>query len=385
MAKELLIFDMKKWFLDIYNNDLVSYKKHIGQKEIKYAKTDMIKLILVVLRNLFVYIYIINLLVNEKMPVSYFLLYFSAINGFDSWIEGILFELSIIARKSVDITYMREFLDYEEKFLFKEGEPIKRLDTYDIELKNVSYTYPNSNKICVNHINLKMKQGEKIAIVGLNGAGKTTLIKIICGFVKPDSGEVLLNGENIDIYNKADYYRLFSAVFQNFSILAGTVANNVAQTMEHIDYEKVKKCLKQSGLYEKIESLPDKYHTHMGKEVYDDAIEFSGGEKQKLMLSRALYKDAPIFILDEPTAAMDPIAEKMIYEQYDQLTKGKSVLFISHRLASTRFCDRIILLNDGSIIEEGTHEELLKKHGKYYELFQVQSQYYREHDMTTKE
>ena len=381
MAKEILIFNMKQWMLNIYNDDLILYKKYIEQKEIKYAKSDIIKLFLSVLRNLIVYIYIIDLLINEKMPVSYFLLYFNAINGFDSWIEGILSEISIMARQGVDIAHMREFLDYEEKFLFEEGEHIKRLNAYDIELRNVSYTYPKSNKICINKINLKIKQGEKIAIVGLNGAGKTTLIKLICGFVKPDSGEILLNGKNIDIYNKTDYYSLFSAVFQNFSILAGTVANNVAQTMENIDYEKMKKCLKQSGLYEKIESLPDKYNTHMGKEVYDDAIEFSGGETQKLLLSRALYKDAPIFILDEPTAAMDPIAEKLIYEQYDQLTKGKSVVFISHRLASTRFCDRIILISDGSIIEEGTHDELLKNQGKYYELFNIQSQYYQENNM----
>jgi len=200
----------------------------------------------------------------------------------------------------------------------------------------------------------------------------------MCGFLDPTKGRVLLNGVDIKTYNRRDYYKLFSAVFQEFSLLAGTIATNVAQTEENINIEKVKKCIEQADLREKIETMPKGYDTYLNREVYDEAVMLSGGETQRLMLARALYKDAPFVVLDEPTAALDPIAESQIYEKYNEMTKGKSSVYISHRLASTRFCDRIILIDGSNILEEGTHEELIQKGGKYAELFAVQSKYYEE-------
>lgn len=227
-------------------------------------------------------------------------------------------------------------------------------------------------------MNLTIHPGEKLAIVGLNGAGKTTLVKLLCGFLDPTRGRVLLNGQDVREFNRREYYSLFSAVFQEFSILDVTVAENVSQQAEGTDEERVWDCLEKAGLTKAIQALPQGLQTHVGREVYLDGVVFSGGQTQRLMLARALYKNAPILLLDEPTAALDPIAENDIYQKYDSMTAGKLSVFISHRLASTRFCDRILFLKDGVIGEEGTHESLLRLGGDYAKLFEVQSRYYQE-------
>ncbi|MDE5866028.1 MAG: ABC transporter ATP-binding protein/permease, partial [Lachnospiraceae bacterium] len=196
----------------------------------------------------------------------------------------------------------------------------------------------------------------------------------------PTVGRVLLDGQDIRNYNRADYYTMFSAVFQDFSLLAGTIAVNVAQNDVGIDMERVKACVEKAGLRQKVESMSGGYETYLNREVYEEATLLSGGETQRLMLARALYKNAPFIILDEPTAALDPIAESEMYRKYHEVTGGRSSIYISHRLASTRFCDRIILIDNAGICEEGTHEELLKLGGKYAGLYDVQSKYYREGD-----
>ena len=216
--------------------------------------------------------------------------------------------------------------------------------------------------------------------MGLNGAGKTTLVRLVCGFLNPDKGKVLLNGKDIRDYDRKDYYMMFAAVFQEFALLPGSIAQNIAQTDEDIDMARVKSCAVKAGIAGKIEELPGGYDTHLNRQVYEDAVMLSGGETQSLMLARALYKDAPFIVLDEPTAALDPIAESRMYEKYNELANGKSSIYISHRLASTRFCDRIIMLGNSGIIEEGTHEELLKKNGEYAKLYEIQSRYYTEED-----
>ena len=230
-----------------------------------------------------------------------------------------------------------------------------------------------------------LKCGDTIVLSGDLGAGKTTLVKLICGYYDPTEGEILLNGVNIKAYNREHYYKMFSAVFQHFSLLAGSVAVNVAQSIDHINYDLVYSCVEKAGLKEKIESLPEKYESNLNREVFEDATNLSGGETQRLMLARALYKDAPIIVLDEPTSALDPIAEADIYNKYNELAKNKSSLFISHRLASTRFCDRILFIADEKIVEQGTHDELLAMGGKYAHLFNVQSKYYREGGLKDEE
>ena len=344
-------------------------------------------LILAFLRNALAYVYLIGLVVNNEITVAQFLLYFSAVEGFSTLVTGVMTQLNVLKKQSLDLCVVREVLDYPEVFKFEDGQDlvVDSNQEYTIELKNVSFRYPGKDKNVLTNINLIIKPNEKIAIVGLNGAGKTTLVKLICGYYDPTEGEILLNGVNIKTFNREHYYKMFSAVFQNFSLLAGSVATNVAQTEDNINYDLVYECIEKAGLKVKIESLPLKYESKLNREVYEDATNLSGGELQRLMLARALYKDAPIIVLDEPTSALDPIAEADIYNKYNELANNKSSLFISHRLASTRFCDRILFIGDEQILEEGTHEELLALGGKYAELFEVQSKYYREGGVDNEE
>ena len=364
-----------------------SYMTFHEKTQNAYIWAKIADLVFTILRNAIAYAYLIGLVLRGGLEAAEFLLYFNAASGFAQWVSGILDGFNTIHKQSLDITTVRECLEYHEPFLFDDGEAI-RPDAgrkYEIRLEHVSYRYPGADKDTLSDINLTLHPGEKLAVVGLNGAGKTTLIKLICGFLDPTEGRVLLDGKDIRVYNRADYYTMFSAVFQNFSLLAGTVASNVAQSETDIDMDRVKECLDQAGLLKKIESLPDGYDTLLNREVYEGAILLSGGETQSLMLARALYKNAPFIVLDEPTAALDPIAEADMYQKYNEFTSGRSSIYISHRLASTRFCDRIILVDQGKIREEGTHDELLKLCGKYAELYEIQSKYYKEGDAEHEE
>ena len=380
-AKDIRIFGLRFWLEELYSKTAREFTAFHRKAESVYIWAGIADLTFTFLRNGAVYAYLIYLVLYRGLDVPAFLLYFTAVDSFSGWITGILEGLGTLHRQSLDISTVRECLDYPELFRFKDGLTLNQdaKNNYEIVLENVSFRYPGAETDTLKNINLTLHPGENLAVVGLNGAGKTTLIKIICGFLDPTKGQVKLNGTDIRNYNRKDYYKLFSAVFQDFSLLAGTIAENVAQT-ENFDLKQVKNCIKKAGLLPKIEALPDKYQTFLNREVYKNAIMLSGGETQRLMLARALYKDAPFIILDEPTAALDSIAEADIYQKYDEMTKGKSSVYISHRLASTRFCSRILMLEQGEIQEEGTHEELLRQSGKYAALYEVQSKYYREGD-----
>jgi len=386
-AKDIRIFGLRPWLNEVYNKIVATYTAFHQKAQGVYIWARIVDLVLTFLRNAIAYAYLIGLVIGNGLSVSDFLLFFSAVGGFTAWVTGILGGFNTLHKQSLDISTVRECLEYPESFKFEDGEHIEaeadRL--YEIRLENVSYRYPSADKDTLTNINLTLHPGEKLAVVGLNGAGKTTLIKMICGFLDPTEGRVLLDGKDIRDYNRRDYYKMFSAVFQTFSLLAGTIATNVAQDCVDIDMDRVKECVDKAGLRKKVESLKDGYETYLNREVFEDAILLSGGETQRLMLARALYKDAPFIVLDEPTAALDPIAESEIYQKYNAMTSGKSSIYISHRLASTRFCDRIIMIADGSIGEEGTHEELLKAGGKYAELFEVQSKYYKEGEVENEE
>jgi ATP-binding cassette subfamily B protein len=379
-AKDIRIFGLRSWIDELYAKSMAAYTAFHRKAQGVYIWAKITDIILTFFRNAIAYAYLIGLVIVNEISVSEFLLFFCAVDGFNAWVSGILGGFNTLHKQSLDISTVRECLEYPEPFKFSDGEHIKAEANrqYEIRLENVSFRYPGADKDTLMNINLTLHPGEKLAVVGLNGAGKTTLIKLICGFLNPTNGRVLLNGKDIRIYNRSDYYTMFSAVFQSFSLLAGTVAANVAQDSVGIDMERVKECIEKAGLRQKIESLKDGYETHLNREVFDDAVLLSGGETQRLMLARALYKDAPFIILDEPTAALDPIAESEMYQKYNEMTSGKTSVYISHRLASTRFCDRVIMIADGDIVEEGTHAELLKLGGKYASLFEVQRKYYKE-------
>lgn len=380
-AKDVRIFGLRAWLVDLWDGTMRLYGAFVKKREGRYIWANVLDLVLTFARNGIAYAYLLHITLTQGLPASQFLLYFTALSGFTQWVNGILEQFSTLHRESLELSTMREFLDWKEPFRFEDGEKLD-CDTkraHELRLENVSFCYQGAEKDTLSHIDLTVHPGEKLAVVGLNGAGKTTLVKLLCGFLDPTEGTVRFDGEDIRKYNRCDYYRMFSAVFQDFSVLEAPLLENVTQSMENADEDRVWQCLEQAGLTQKVRSLPKQLQTPIGREVYEDGVELSGGQTQRLMLARALYKDAPVLILDEPTAALDPIAEHEIYQKYSEMSCGKTSIFISHRLASTRFCDRILFLADGKIAEEGTHEELLHLGGGYAELFEVQSQYYRNH------
>lgn len=378
LAKDIRIFGLQNWLnevLDQIHNLYLDFSLRCERVEVL---ADLTEVILTMVRNGIAYVYLIHMALNEDLSVSEFLLYFTAVTTFTEWIMGILREMSTLQKESLDISCVREFLDFHEPFRFETGRDIPAAEQYELKLQNVSFRYSGAEADTIHGLNLTVHPGEKLAIVGLNGAGKTTLVKLLCGLLDPTEGAVLLNGTDVKEFDRRQYYDLFSAVFQEFSVLDVTIAEQIAQTTVDIDYDRIAACVEQAGLTLAIKKLPKGLETHIGREVYLDGVLFSGGQMQRLMLARALYKNGPVLLLDEPTAALDPIAENEIYMKYSEMTSGKTSLFISHRLASTRFCDRIIFIADGGIKEEGTHESLLALGGEYAAMFEVQSRYYQE-------
>ena len=381
-AKDIRLYHMAVWFSDIYQNNmdgLSGWYKRLTGRLFHVAIYDSG---LALLREIIVYIYLLYLVWNMQISVAEFVLYFGVVTGFSSWLGNIFSQAASLNQLNLKINYFRSYLEYPESYQRECGLKIPTDGCPKvIELKNVNYKYEGSDQYALRDINLKIVPGEHLAIVGLNGAGKTTLVKLICGLTDPTKGQVLYDGIDIREYNRTEFYKLFSAVFQQFSIMPVTIAEIVSETpAENIDYMKVEDCLRTAGLWDKIEQLSDGVKSRFGKTIYDNGVELSGGEVQKLLLARALYKSAPVLLLDEPTAALDPIAESNLYENYNTISAGKTTVFISHRLASTSFCDRIILIEDGAICEEGTHESLLTLKGKYHNLFEMQAKYYAENN-----
>lgn len=378
-AKDIRVYSMAGWLEDIYartTRGLARWYRNYARRISKVAAFDGV---MSLLREGISYSYLIYMVVKGNISVADFTLYFGVIAGFSVWLSDILGNLSSLSRISISVNHLRAFLDYPEAYR-REGGLVAAADAPKrIEIKNLSYRYEGAGEDVLKNVSLTVAPGEHLAVIGLNGAGKTTLMKLICGLTDPTEGRVLYDGVDIREYDRIGYYRLFSAVFQQFSLLPVTIEEIVSESTEDkADPARVEDCLREAGLWDKISALPRGAKSNYGREIYDDGVAFSGGEVQKLLLARALYRSAPVMILDEPTAALDPISEGRLYERYDALMSGKTALFISHRLASTRFCDRIVLIEGGAICEEGTHESLIARGGRYSELFEAQAKYYRE-------
>ncbi len=252
----------------------------------------------------------------------------------------------------------------------------KRNDNnYEIEFKNVSFKYPDTDNYVLENISFKFAIGKRLAVVGENGSGKTTFIKLLCRLYEPTQGEILLNGIDIKKYNYSDYLNVFSVVFQDFKLLSYSLAQNVAASVNY-DEERVKNCLEQAGFNERLDKMKDGINTPLYKDLSDKGIEISGGESQKIAIARAIYKNSPFVILDEPTAALDPIAEAEVYSKFNEIMQGKTAICISHRLSSCKFCDEIVVFDSGKVVQKGTHEQLLNTEGKYKALWFAQAQYY---------
>lgn len=373
-AKDIRLYGFTEYFLFAVAKlisgleDITS--KYMGQS----VRVGGTRALLNLARELVAYVYLTYLVVQNRLSVSDFIFYFGIITGFSNWITNAVFLYSNIERCCNDCAAFREFAESKEDDKNKPNVDFKEIDS--IEFKNVSFAYPSAEKSTIKTMSFKVNQGENIAIVGENGAGKTTAIKLLCGLYYPTEGDILINGKSSRDFSKESYFDLFSAVFQDHHFLPLTVAENICATADY-DQDKLYSALQRAGIADKINSLEKKENTFMVKDVYRDAADFSGGEKQKLLLAKAIYKNAPILILDEPTAALDPIAENELYLKYNEMTDNKISFFISHRLSSTRFCDRILFISDGRITESGTHDELMALKGSYYRMYQVQSYYYK--------
>ena len=377
-AKDIRLFGIASWFRDLFEAQLRLFDDWNSGMEQGLLMADLLDCGMTIVREGIAYGVLISMVLGRSITVPDFVLYFAAVGGFSTWVSDVMSAYTELDRHCLDIGSYRRQVEHPNRYLHGEGLDAQTLmdEPLEIRLDHVSYRYPGGETDSLRDVNLTIHPGEKLAVVGLNGAGKTTLVKLICGLLDPTEGTVYLNGTDLRTFDRDSIYALFSVVFQDFCILPMTIAENIAQGQA--DRDRVKNCLRQADLLPKVETLPDGIDSRMCRDVYEDAVEFSGGETQRLMLARAIYKQAPAVLLDEPTAALDPIAEHQMYLRYRDLTAGRTSVYISHRLASTRFCDRVIYLEDGVIREEGTHDSLMNARGEYYRLFEIQSQYYRE-------
>lgn len=384
-GKDIRMYDLGGWLLDILKRERRAGEANVRRFENGYLAANLCDAVLCFIRDVGAYLYFIFQIVQGSLSVSDFVWYISMVAGCQQACSALLENGELLGRLSFDYSRLRLFLEAPEGgiFLDNKGEaekmrPCVQPKAVEIELEHVSFTYPGSNNPTLKDLNVTLLPGEKIALVGLNGAGKSTLVKLLCGLYRPTEGTIRVNGRSLSDYGSEEYFSLIAAVFQDVKLLPLTIAQNVAsENMDAVDRQRVRQCLALAGLLEMVDGLPQKEDTPLGRGVLDDGIELSGGERQKVWMARAFYKNAPVLILDEPTAALDPLAEQAIYEKYVQMSEGKTSLFISHRLASTRFCDRIWLMEDGRIAEKGSHEELMLKGGAYARLFEVQGKYYR--------
>lgn len=405
-GKDIRLFQMQRPLYQLLRKGSAFLnEKHILAQN-KYAKAYIIGDILGFLEEGVTYGYLIYLVISGGLTVADFTLYLGSAHNVSGALNEIFTYFIKICSESRHVTDYREFLgssleveSKQSKSNFKkdfkaseESVQENNLDfkwernaDYEFVFDHVSFQYPGAENYALKDLSIRVRAGEKLAVVGLNGAGKTTFVKLLCRLYEPTQGHIYLNGIDIATYDVNDYWKLLAPVFQEEESFAFPIAQNVSmQTGEMQNRSKIEECLKDADLADKISELPLGIDTFLYKNLHDAGIDLSGGQKQKLMLARALYKEAPVVILDEPTAALDAIAESKSYENFNHMAGGRTTIYISHRLSSTKFCDRIAMFEGGRLIEYGTHEELMQKGEKYAQLFSIQAGYYRE-DFTLEE
>ena len=379
VAKDIKLYGLEEWL----NKMMSDYRAHIimwnKRCRLRGLWASILAGLMTLIQNGVAYVVLIGMLLTGSLSAGDFVFYFGIVGSVAGFLHGVVGDVAKLNKRADKIAYYREFYDYPNKFNYGKGCELPT-GAVTIELRDVWYKYDGAEDYTLKGINLTLQAGESLALVGVNGAGKTTLVKLICGFYRPTKGEILVNGKLIDEYNIHEYYTMISAVFQEIRPVCFTMFEYVASAdiNRPTAREDAVTAMKLAGIWEKIESLENGIDTHLMKGIYNDGVDLSGGEMQKLVLARAIYKNGSVLILDEPTAALDPIAENNLYLQYRELTHGKTSIYISHRFASTRFCDRILLLGDGVIKESGTHDELMAQNGQYAYMFGVQAKYYKE-------
>lgn len=380
-GKDIRIYNsydlMKRWTVDVYKKK--KYRKRIQKGAIGLGGGSVVENVMQSAIEGGAYLMVAFVALAGAVSVGNVVRLAGCLNNFMSNIFSLINDISefaLTARKQVSTI---EFLEMSDE-MYKGKLPVeKRSDNeYQIEFRDVSFRYPGSEQYALKNFSMKLRIGEKLAIVGMNGSGKTTMIKLLCRLYDPDEGEILLNGVDIRKFKSDEYSRLFSVVFQDYVLFPYPLAQNVAVTVDY-DSTLVKKCLEDADFGERLQTLEQGEKTYLYKDYDDSGIEISGGEEQKIAIARSVYKDAPFILLDEPTASLDPIAEYEIYSNFDKIVGDKTAIYISHRLSSCRFCEKIAVFHEGQLIQYGSHEELVKEEeGKYYEMWSAQAQYYQE-------
>ena len=374
-GKEIRLFNLKDMILNAYKN-VIDKRKSFSLRAVNktFRKSLLSVIILIIAQGIFAYTLILSFK-NGSVHTGSFLMYLTLMLQFvllaDRAIEDYEF---FVVNQTIYVENMYDLLE-TDKLSSDHGTRDRLSGAVDIEFRNVSFAYPNTDKKVLDNLSFKIAKNETIALVGNNGEGKSTIINLLVRLFRPDEGEILLNGVNINEFKEEELYKMFACIFQQVNIYPYTLGNNISM-QETYDLERAKRAIEDVGLKERIEEEKNAYERNMSHEVAKDALELSGGQEQKLAISRAVYKDSPILILDEPTANLDALAEHEIYSKLNDLREDRTSIYISHRLSSTKFCDRIILLKGGKIFEEGTHDELMKKKGEYYEMFTIQGKYY---------
>ena len=380
-AKDIRLFNMSNAFFNQLSGVNETYKELNRKHHNRMVLWEVSLGSVLIVQKLLMYTWLVYNVVTGAYQISDFVLYVGLVSTFHASVGYVNWIYSDMRTNSLMINDYRNFVDWKEDRETadeKDGHITEiNLDKFEFRFENVSFKYPGHDNYVLKNVNLTIKNGAKLAVVGVNGAGKTTFIKLMMKLYEPSEGRILLNDVDIKEYNREEYFKLFSPVFQNVECFAMPIYQNISFAEEDkTDMNKINEVLEQSGLSEKINSYEKGIHTNLLKTFDKEGIDLSGGEKQRLAMARALYKDGKVVILDEPTAALDALAEDRMYREFENMIHGKTAVFISHRLGSTRFCDKIAMFEDGTIVEEGTHEELMAKNGKYAYMFGIQSQYY---------
>ncbi|MCI8472297.1 MAG: ABC transporter ATP-binding protein [Clostridiales bacterium] len=379
-GKEIRANKLEKWMHDKYKELIIDHvlplEKKISKSTIKFFSfQETVYLI----QEAIVYIYLAFKVVFKGMLIGDFTMYMTSIKTFADYVSGFVGNLSLLSGMGLEINdyrYCMELAKKQDQHVDISSKSEINDKDIKIEFKNVSFKYPNTEKMILKNISICLESQQSLSIVGINGVGKTTFVKLICRFYEPMEGEILLNGMPIQTIPYEDYIKLIGVVFQDFKMFAFSVKENIAMRL-NADELLLQKSISESGLESKINSLTCGIDTMISKEFDSEGIEFSGGECQKLAIARAIYKDAPLIILDEPTSALDPIAEYDVYKRFSELADGKCAVYISHRLSSTRFTDKIAVFSDGEICEYGSHNDLMQIDGGIYKnMFDMQAQYY---------
>ena len=380
-GKEIRANKLEKWMHDKYKeliiNHVLPLEKKIAKSTIKFFSfQESVYLI----QEAVVYIYLAFKVVFKGMLIGDFTMYMTSIKTFADYVSGFVGNLTMLSGIGLEINdyrYCMELAKKQDQLVNTNQKSEVNDKNVKIEFKNVSFKYPNTKRMILKKISICLESGQSLSIVGINGVGKTTFVKLICRFYEPTEGEILLNGIPIQTIPYEEYIKLIGVVFQDFKMFAFSVKENIAMRL-NVNEQLLQKSISESGLESKISSLAHGTDTMISKEFDSEGVEFSGGECQKLAIARAIYKDAPLIILDEPTSALDPIAEYDVYKRFSELADGKCAVYISHRLSSTRFTDKIAVFSEGSIVEYGNHAELMKlADGKYKEMFEMQARYYQ--------